>query len=1193
MSVDSRKKLTAFYDSGKVVVTSEFVNSMFGGLHGTSEGDIIASVDPNDPRVVGHLHDGVHADGHAAKINLENHVEGQLRNISLGDGAVRKSNIQCYPEALKHNAIPEFEVDPDTGEKCYYLNLDLPSGGGEPAKPAGSDTEIQFNDGGEFGSQPGYVFKKESQENKKDGSMGINVQDIERNLPYALSVYGDEQIYSDESLAESIDLSIVFDHPTNGRNWVIGGDGSYGIKKINDVIHFDSSFGRQAFIDRVNKHISDNILMELEVVLNDSPFLGEKYLHPDHHPRQFLAADLNLAKNKPQIQAMDGAIEFLDEAINAFPDPLPLEGTTLSALIERRLEVNNVYLDLIEKFKNFFNVMKDEETLLIPYDSSMGPKYINVASGNLETSDGVYQSALPNHNNGNHPWSTDKEIVPDDPDEIGKFFIYWIVFDLSNSRDSNLTRDVEFQKIVDDYSNLDRLRADIRVPLDTSSGRGTVRSDRWYKLSYSVKTNIGSAKLSIPNLFKTNKGNISTVAYITSKNLELDSDVGDHYLYFKSNPCLKKLETGGVYDDDFTDAVPSLLFQFISDSPGEIIELENLELSELVDGDLHISGIITGGGSRGLRLSEDGGLGIGLTRSEFWKHSTDVLKRQKYIDSFAERPQAELHIRGETGRLHYDPDDADDQRKNLWLTPVIIEDIPPCSWEQNGQERFVNDIRGTLVINESGRVYVNEKIKCESAGGGIQQLNGGQGELVFLGSGGILESDRAIAIDKFNLVNPSVTLIDSHDSDNPFSFSSFQFSSAEDDGTGTEVVSPLGSITYLRDNLVNLNPNQGITMSSSGGSSSTQFIPPSGMINIGTTRSFLGTQVGLRVSSERMVAIGDVESLHEVVLSSSVGTFGLDNGRKYKITENPNGFDFTQFGAPTSDVDQIFIYEGEDIQAGDPIFSDPSAKVGRVNDGHNNRTLEVVNVTPGKPPVRFGGLTIADQSSEVGPSLLVNSEGDLFESKGGAQFVKAKLHSSIPSIPSGSPVVMHSFDSLDGCMVVTTNGNGRMNAALNVSVSSSIGIDETVLGVSVESAQADEIFNVQIAGEFIGDARIFLPGLNGMTPPAQQTPGFVIPAGTHVRVFHDTTWQNRHFNTDIPSLVSGSPTETWIVPEFSTSGSAQGFINNSSGRATVGYLLEDIDLNTHLADAQLDTNSTGKMDGKQLIGMAKIFIDPR
>jgi len=1191
MSVDSRKKLTAFYDSGKVVVTSEFVNSMFGGLHGTSEGDIIASVDPNDPRVVGHLHDGIHADGHAAKINLENHVEGQLRNISLGDGAVRKSNIQCYPEALKHNAIPEFEVDPDTGEKCYYLNLDLPSGGGEPA---GSDTEIQFNDGGEFGSQPGYVFKKESQENKKDGSMGINVQDIERNLPYALSVYGDEQIYSDESLAESVDLSIVFDHPTVGRNLILDGDGSYGIKKINDVIHFDSSFGRQAFIDKHNDHIADVLLKLLNVFAPNSPFFNEKYLLPDFHPRNWLASDFALAKNKAQIQAMDGGVEFFDEAINAFPEPLPLEGTTISQVIERRDELNNVYLSLIEKFKNFFNVMKDEQTSLTPYDYSMGPKYRNTASGIRETADGVYQGALYNHNNGNHPWSTDRDVVPDDLDEIGKFFIYWIVSDMRSNKNSSQLIDIEYQKIVDDYNNLERVFAKVSVPLDTSAGRGTVKSDRWYKLSYSIRTNIGSAKLNIPNLSRKKSGSIGSIGYLTSKNLELDTEVGNHYLYFKSNSCLNKIKPGGLYNPDGNTAlVPSLVFEFISDSPGEIIELENLELSELVDGNLHVSGIINGGGSRGLRFGEDGGLGVGLTRSEFWKNSTDALKRQEYNNSFAERPQAELHIRGETGRLHYDPDDADDQRKNFWLTPVIIEDIPPCSWEDNGQERFVNDIRGTLVINESGRVYVNEKIKCESAGGGIQQLNGGQGELVFLGSGGILESDRAIAIDKFNLVNPSVTLIDSHDSDNPFSFSSFQFSSAEDDGTGTEVVSPLGSITYLRDNLVNLNPNQMLNMSSSGGSSSTQFIPPSGMINIGTTRSFLGTQVGLRVSSERMVAIGDVESLHEVVLSSSVGTFGLDNGRKYKITENPNGFDFTQFGAPSSDVDQIFIYEGEDIQAGDPIFSDPSAKVGRVNDGHNNRTLEVVNVTPGKPPVRFGGLTIADQSSEVGPSLLVNSEGDLFENKGGAQFVKAKLHSSITSIPSGSPVVMHSFDSSDGCMVVTTNGNGRMNAALGVTVSSSAGIDETVLGVSAESAQADEIFNVQIAGEFIGDARIFLPGLSGMTPPAQQTPGFVIPAGTHVRVFHNTTWQNRHFNTDIPSLVSGSPTETWIVPEFSTSGSNQGFINNGSGRATVGYLLEDIDLNTHLADAQLDTNNTGKMDGKQLIGMAKIFIDPR
>ena len=1185
MSVDSRKKLTAFYDSGKVVVTSEFVNSMFGGLHGTSEGDIIASVDPNDPRVVGHLHDGIHADGHAAKINLENHVEGQLRNISLGDGAVRKRNIQCYPEALKHNAIPEFEVDPDTGEKCYYLNLDLPSGGGEPA---GSDTEIQFNDGGEFGSQPGYVFKKESQENKKDGSMGINVQDIERNLPYALSVYGDEQIYSDESLAESVDLSIVFDHPTVGRNLIIDGDGSYGIKKINDVIHFDSSFGRQAFIDEHNDHIADILLRVRNVMAPNSPFKDEEYLVPDHHPRNWLANDFALAKNKAQIQAMDGGVEFFDEAINAFPEPLPIEGTTLSQVIERRDELNNVYLSLIEKFKNFFNVMKDEQTSLTPYDYSMGPKYRNTASGNRETADGVYQHALYNHNNGNHPWSTGRDVVPDDPDEIGKFFIYWIVSDMSGNKEVSQLIDIEYQKIVDDYNNLERVSAKVSVPLNTSAGRGTVKSDRWYKLSYSIRTNIGSAKLNIPNLSRKKSGSIGSTGYLTSKNLELDTEVGNHHLYFKSNSCLNKIKPGGLYDiSSTTDVVPSLVFEFTSDSPGEIIELENLELSELVDGNLHVSGIINGGGSRGLRFGEDGGLGVGLTRSEFWKNSTDALKRQEYNNSFAERPQAELHIRGETGRLHYDPDDANDQKKHFWPTPVIIEDIPPCSWEDNGQEGFVNDIRGTLVINEFGRVYVNEKIKCESAGGGIQQLNGGQGELVFLGSGGILESDRAIAIDKFNLSNPSVTLIDSHSSTNNASFSSFQFSSAEDDGTGTEVVSPLGSITFLRDNLTLLNSN---TLNS--GSPSTGFFAPDGMVHIGTVSSSSGESVGLRVSSDRMVAIGDVESLHQEDFVVKLSQFGLFNGNKYKITANPNNFDFTQFGARTSFVDQIFVYRGEDIQAGDPIFSDPDAEIAFIRDGHNNRKLEVVS-TDGTPPIRVGGLTSADKDSNYGPNLLVNSEGDILTSEGGGKFIRAKLHSSIASIPAGAPVVMHSIDQSDGSIIVTTNGNGRMNAALGVTVNSSSGIDETVLGVSTGSAQANEIFNVQVYGLYSGNSRVFLPGLNGMTPPAQQNPNFVIPAGTHVRVLHNGTWQNSHFQTDEPSVNSGSPTETWVVPEFSSGGSATGFINSSSSRSTVGYLLEDIDLNTHLPGAQFDSTGNGKMDGAQLIGIVRIFIDPR
>ena len=74
--------------------------------------------------------------------------------------------------------------------------------------------------------------------------MGINVQDIENNTPYSLSVFGDEQIYSGERLGNKVNLNIVFDHPTSDRNWKIIGDGTFGIKKIDGIIHFDSSFGR-------------------------------------------------------------------------------------------------------------------------------------------------------------------------------------------------------------------------------------------------------------------------------------------------------------------------------------------------------------------------------------------------------------------------------------------------------------------------------------------------------------------------------------------------------------------------------------------------------------------------------------------------------------------------------------------------------------------------------------------------------------------------------------------------------------------------------------------------------------------------------------------------------------------------------------------------------------------------------------
>ena len=1189
MSVDSRKKLTAFYDSGKVVVTSEFVNSMFGGLHGTSEGDMIASVDPNDPRIVGHLHDGINADGHAAKINLESHVKSKLRHINLGDGAVRKNNVQCYPEALKHNAIPEFEVDPDTGEKCYYLNLDLPSGGGEPAKPAGNDTEIQFNDGGEFGSQAGYVFKKEDVEGLKNGMMGINVQDIEQNYPYALSVFGDEQIYSDEILTNHIDLSIVFDGNWQ-KNWKIVEDGIFGIKKINDVIHFDSSFGRQAYIDHYNQEVSANFLDARETGVELFP--GE-YLAPDHFLRAYFGNDLQFARANLEVQGMDEAVAFINEVISSFPDPLPLDAGG-SDVVERYKTISDFILTLIEKFKNFFNVLVDQEIPEPLYDYKMGQVYYNQASNLPETCGGVYQGGLDDHRNGNHPWSTDYWVPPDDPDEIPKYLIYWLISDMLLINEYYINRYSEYFKIIDDYNNLNRVCAKVYVSLETSAGRGTVKADRWYKLSYSVKTNVGSAKLSIPNVSRTQpRAHIDKIGYLSKNKIDLDTTVGNHHLYFKTNPCLKHIRIGGLYDSNKDHhIVPALLFEFISNSPGEIIELENLKLSELVEGGLYVSGTITGGGKRGIRLGEDnyhGLVGIGLTRSDYWKNSADLANQNVYERSLAERPQAELHIRGERGRDTYDPDNANDQNKHSWSTPIIIEDIPPCSWiKADGTEAFHNNIRGTLIIDDNGRVYVNEKIKCESAvGGAIQPIVGNQGEIIHLGSGGVLEADRAISIDAFNLANPVLRLVDSHEESNLDSFSSIDFFSAEDDGSGDEVTSKLAGITAKRDNLILLGEM-------SLNSPSPGFEPPDGMISIGGFNAGLSNDnVGLRVSSKRMVAIGDVESLHSVGASNTLTSVGLTNGKKYKITANPNGFDFTQFEADSNDVGEIFTYRGVSFPPEDPIFTDADAEVSFIDDGYHNRTLEVVSVSPGSPPVRITGFT-NPTSQDFGPSLSVNSDGDIFKNEGGAQFMRAKLHSSVPTVSVGTPVVMQSWDPVDEVMVVATNGNGR---AAEVSggaavADPSVGMHDTVVGVAAEAAEDGEIFNVQILGKFAKDMRIFVPGLDGMTPPAANDPSFVIPAGTPIRSFNASTFE---FNTISNGTFIPDDIETFAVPGFFNNGSSKGDILFSPDRTWIGYLAEDIDLNIHLPDAQQPSVSDPtKKAGKKLIGAlsVKVFIKP-
>jgi hypothetical protein len=122
MSTDSDATLTKF-ESTVTVVTADFANSIFGGLYGSGEA---ASLDPNDPRVRGHVHDGAHVDGHLSRIHLQDHVEDQLQHANLGSrdtssAAVWKSNVKRWDS--EDGCIPEYEIDSETHATKYYLDL--------------------------------------------------------------------------------------------------------------------------------------------------------------------------------------------------------------------------------------------------------------------------------------------------------------------------------------------------------------------------------------------------------------------------------------------------------------------------------------------------------------------------------------------------------------------------------------------------------------------------------------------------------------------------------------------------------------------------------------------------------------------------------------------------------------------------------------------------------------------------------------------------------------------------------------------------------------------------------------------------------------------------------------------------------------------------------------------------------------
>jgi len=115
MGTSSTKKLTK-YTSGTTIVTADIANAWFGGLSGSYEGTLL---DVDDPRVIGHVHDGELYDGHAGKINLVNHVTDKLLHQNLSDDAVWKNNVASFLDQTQ--AIPEsITIGSD---KYYYLDL--------------------------------------------------------------------------------------------------------------------------------------------------------------------------------------------------------------------------------------------------------------------------------------------------------------------------------------------------------------------------------------------------------------------------------------------------------------------------------------------------------------------------------------------------------------------------------------------------------------------------------------------------------------------------------------------------------------------------------------------------------------------------------------------------------------------------------------------------------------------------------------------------------------------------------------------------------------------------------------------------------------------------------------------------------------------------------------------------------------
>jgi hypothetical protein len=105
------------------ILTEWALNKLYGGLYGTDAG---AEYEADDPLNAGHIHDGTHDDGHAQKINLANHVVGELDGVMIQDASIPLSKIsdELYVTVNQAPDDGNFAVDGDANRKFFVFKAD-------------------------------------------------------------------------------------------------------------------------------------------------------------------------------------------------------------------------------------------------------------------------------------------------------------------------------------------------------------------------------------------------------------------------------------------------------------------------------------------------------------------------------------------------------------------------------------------------------------------------------------------------------------------------------------------------------------------------------------------------------------------------------------------------------------------------------------------------------------------------------------------------------------------------------------------------------------------------------------------------------------------------------------------------------------------------------------------------------------